>query len=111
MKIVPIGSRIFVEDLEPVDEVSARARAAGLYVVVAEENKPKPSCGRVVALGSDPLIHELIAVGDLAFYGWYAGMEVQVEGKTYRSLELREIISVAKHEEPPTLPPDQPTLP
>ena len=90
-EILPIGARCFVEEIEPVDEVTARMAAAGLHAVVLDENVPKPTEGRVVAVGSDPLIQELIRVGDVVTFSRHAGSYQMVEGRTYRNLELREI--------------------
>lgn len=100
MKIMPIGARIFVEPIEPVDEVSARAAAAGLYAVILDENMPKATEGRVVAVGSDPMIQELVRVDDIITFSRYAGTEQIVEGRTYRNLELREITAVIRPDEP-----------
>jgi co-chaperonin GroES (HSP10) len=76
-----------------VDEVTARMSAAGLHAVVLDENVPKPTEGRVVAVGSDPMVQELIQVGNVVTFSKYAGHHQIVEGRTYRSLEFREIIA------------------
>lgn len=102
-KLIPIGSRCLVTDLDPEVSLVKRAEAAGLHLVIGEENVPKPTSGKVEAVGSDPLIQELISVGDIVLFARHAGLEVQIEGKAYRSLELREIAHVIK--------PDLPTSP
>ena len=104
MKIFPLGARVFVDLIEPVDEVTARAQAAGLHVVVMEENIPRPTEGRVVAVGSDPMIQEYVRVGDVITFSKFAGMEQIVEGRTYRSIELREIVAVIRPDEPASIP-------
>jgi co-chaperonin GroES (HSP10) len=104
VKIYPIGSRVFVREIAPIDEVTARAQAAGLHVVVLDENLPRPTSGEVTAIGSDPLIQELIQLGDIVFYSKFAGHEMVVEGRVYKSLELREIISVARPDPVTALP-------
>lgn len=108
MKIMPLGARCFVEPIAPVDEVTARAAAAGLYAVILDENMPKATEGRVIAVGSDPLIQELVKVGDTVTFSKYAGTEQQVEGRTYRNLELREITAVIRPDESSS--PSEPTL-
>ena len=103
--IIPIGSRVFVDLIEPVDSITARAAAAGLHAVVMEENKPRPTQGVVVAVGSDPMVQELIHVGDTVTFAWHAGYEQQVEGRTLRVLELRELLACIRPDpplEPPT---------
>lgn len=101
--IVPMGDRIFVEELEPEVSVVKRAQAAGLYAVVAPENEPKATTGIVVAIGDDPLIQSRCRLGDIVSFGWSAGVYQQVEGKQYRCLEGREIISLIRET------PDEPT--
>src|SRR5258707_1706398 len=90
-EIVPMGDRIFVEEIEPEVSLVNRARAAGLYAVVTEENVPKPTTGRIVAVGDDPLIQSRCKLGDVVSFSAHAGVYQEVEGKTYRCLEGREI--------------------
>lgn len=95
-KIIPLGARCLVTDLEPELSIVKRAEKAGIYAVVLEENKPQPTSGLVEAVGSDPLIQELIAVGDTVLFSRHAGIQVNIEGREFRSLELREIAHVIK---------------
>lgn len=90
----PIGARILVIDVEPIDEVTDRAKRAGLYVVTLEMNKPKPTTGKVVAIGNDPLVQECFKLGQTVFFQKHAGTYIIVEGIQYRSLEMNEVISV-----------------
>jgi co-chaperonin GroES (HSP10) len=96
MIAVPIGARCLVEDLEPEVSLVKRAAKAGLHLVIGEENVPKPTSGKVVAVGSDPLIQELVKLGDVVTFARHAGVYQQIEGKEFRCLELREIIMVIK---------------
>jgi co-chaperonin GroES (HSP10) len=96
MKLVykPIGARLLVDPIITTVSLEKRAEIAGLYIVLEEDNVPKPTQGRVVALGSDPLLQEEIRVGDVAFFHWAAGHEVNLEGRTFRQLELSEVTGV-----------------
>lgn len=107
--IMPIGARCFVIDLEPEIDLRKRAANAGLHVVIAEENVPKPTTGRVVAVGSDPLIQELVRVGDVVGFSRHAGIHRIIEGVEYRCLELREITDVTR--ESPATPLSRPDSP
>jgi len=106
LRIVPIGARVFVKLIPATSDLEARANAAGISVVLDEANEPKPTEGTVVAVGSDPLIQELCQVGDTVLFSKHAGLDVMVEGYSYRSIELREIVACVKpHEaEPPSVP-------
>jgi len=91
-----MGSRILVEDIEPIDELTERAKRAGLALAVYDHNKPKATTGRVVALGSDPLLHQELQVGDTVFFARYAGTLTNIDGKQYRTLEFQEITNILR---------------
>jgi co-chaperonin GroES (HSP10) len=99
--IIPMGDRIFVEELEPETSLQKRAEASGISIVVLDENIPRPTTGVVVAIGDDPLIQSRCKLGDIVSFSQHAGVYQQVEGKQYRCIEGREIISLIR-ETPPT---------
>ena len=97
MKIaIPIGARVFVEVYPVKDSVTERYKAAGLHAVTLESNRPMPTSGKIVAVGSDPLVQETLKVGDIVIFQKHAGSEIQIEGRTLRSLDLHEIITVVR---------------
>lgn len=89
-----IGARILILDIEPVDDISARAKAAGLHAVVYDRNVPKPTEGIVLGVGGDPLVQEEVKIGDHVFFGKFAGHHVYEQGREYRSLEFQEVTRV-----------------
>lgn len=90
----PLGARILVRDEVPEDEVTARAKASGLYIATLEENKPKPTTGIVVAIGTDPEVQEHIHEGDRVFFAKHSGSYITIRGEQFRSLDFHEIITV-----------------
>lgn len=92
LKLKPKGGYMFVRDITPVDEVTMRAQKANLEVVVAEENKPRPSMAIIVNLGPDPLLHEEFKAGDIVMFRNHAGGTFMEEGYEYRYLQHHEII-------------------
>jgi|SRR5262245_47291839 len=91
-KVKVVGPRILVELEEPVDSVTARGAAAGLFIVVDERNKPRPTTGKVVKLGQDILFDEWeLKIGLRVSFGPLAGERQWIEGKEYRLLESHEI--------------------
>lgn len=99
--LTPIGDRVFVTLEQPIDEVTERARRVGLHAVVLEHNKPKPTTGIVVAVGSGPEIQQQVKVGDRVYFSRHAGSEILTEGQSYWVLELFEIISVERFSQSP----------
>lgn len=98
MKLIPMGSRILVEDIEATVDVVERGKQANLEIVLFEQNVPRPTEGLVVAVGSDPLLQEHLRIGDKVIFARYAGTHITVEGKTYRSLDFHEIITILREE-------------
>lgn len=99
LKIKARGARLFVRDIQPVDEYTIRAEAAGIIPVVAEQNKPRPTMGIIVAVGEDPLAQELYRIGDVVMFSKHSGSTFQESSVQYRSLELHEIIGVRAKED------------
>lgn len=88
----PMGARLLVKEIVDSLNVEERAKRAGLIPVVIEANRPRITKGRVVALGTDPLVHETYQIGDIVEFGPYAGKTMSFEGEDgYRSLTIHEI--------------------
>ena len=94
MKYKPLGARLLVDPIITTVSLEKRAELAGLEIVLEQENIPKPTQGRVIALGSDPLMHEEIKIGDTVFFSWHSGHDVVLDGKTFRQLEHQDITAV-----------------
>ena len=101
-KLVPLGPRLLCEEIVPVSDIEERAKNAGLVLAQFENSRPKPTTGKVVALGTDPELNEHIKVGDTVYFDKHAGSITTIEGKQYRSLEFHEITSVLKVRLPST---------
>jgi len=99
MAYTPKGARVLVEDIITSLSLEERAQRAGLEIVVENENRPLPTMGKVVALGSDPMVHEDYKEGDVVFFDKHAGREVILKGKSFRSLEIQEIIGCEREGE------------
>ena len=98
LRAFPVGARIWVEVIAPIDSMQKRAEAINLKLATFEHNKPYPTTGKVVALGKDPLVLETVRMGDTVFFSRHAGHEIQLEGRTLRSLELQEVTAVLREE-------------
>lgn len=92
VKYKPKGARVLVEDIIQSLSLEERGAKAGITVIVENENKPPCTMGKIVALGSDPLVHEEYKVNQIVHFDRWAGKEIVIEDKSYRSLEIQEII-------------------
>lgn len=105
MKVMkPLGPRILVEEIEPIDDVTEAYRKAGLSAVVLEANKPQPTSGKVIAVGTDPELQEHVKEGDVVIFSKHSGSNVIIEGRSLRCLEFHEIITVTRETSPPKPP-------
>lgn len=85
---------MWVEDIITTLSLEERGHKIGIAVIVNEDNRPKPTQGRVIAVGTDPLIQQEIRVGDIVFFSRLAGTKIMSGSIELRSLEFDEIIGV-----------------
>lgn len=90
-KFKTLGARLLVKDIITTLSLEERAKKAGIEIVIEEDNRPRNTSGRVVGIGSDPLLNEEIHVGDIVHFAPYSGKSVFVEGEEFRSLEHQEV--------------------
>jgi co-chaperonin GroES (HSP10) len=100
----PLGARVIVDDIVTTLSVEERARriqAPGcppMEAIVSDNERPKATQGRVLAVGSDPFVQEQIDVGDIVSFSYLDGTFVYIDGMRYRSLEFQQIVMVTKEE-------------
>ncbi len=85
MKIQPLDDRVLVEPTEEEERVGS--------IIIPDTAKEKPSMGKVVAVGTDDEIKELIKVGDKVLFGKYAGEEIKVEGVKHLLITRSDILA------------------
>lgn len=98
MNYKPLGPRLLVEPIITTLSLEERASQAGLEIVLEQENRPLPTQGKVIALGSDPLLREEIKEGDIVFFEKFSGHDVTLAGRTYRQLLHQEVTGVISAE-------------
>ena len=93
MNIRPLKNRIVVKAVETEQQT-----AGGIYL--PDTAKEKPQQAEIVAVGSGEYIEATgetvaptLAVGDVVFYGRYAGTEVKVDGQEYKILEVKDVLA------------------
>lgn len=90
----PVGARILVKDIVTSLSIVERGKRAGIEVIVEDDNKPRATQGEVIALGNDPLVHELVKPGDIVYFNWHSGHHVYLEDEEFRMLELQDVTAV-----------------
>jgi len=87
----PIGDTLLVDDIESTISLEERGKLSGLTVIVKDQNKPKVTMGRVIAIGDDPLAQERFKTGEIVFFSHLAGSETWIEGRRFRTVFCSEV--------------------
>lgn len=86
MKIKPLDDRVLVEQVkETEDKVGS--------IIVPDTAKEKPRMAKVVAVGTDEDLKELIKVGDTILYSKYSGDEIKMDDKEYLIIQRSDILA------------------
>ncbi|MCD8380674.1 MAG: co-chaperone GroES [Lachnospiraceae bacterium] len=90
MKLVPLGDRVVLKQLEAEETTKSG-------IVLPGQNKEKPQQAEVIAVG--PGTEEVkmeVSVGDNVIFSKYAGTEVKVEDTEYIIVKQGDILAVLK---------------
>lgn len=89
MKIKPLENRILLEVLEE-EETSAGG------IIIPDTAKEKPRVGKVLAVGTNKKLQELVKEGDQVLFAKYSGDEVKVDGKEMLIISRADILAVVE---------------
>lgn len=87
MKIKPLDDRVLVEQVE---EEEAKVGT----IIVPDTAKEKPRMAKVVAVGTDEELKELVKVGNTILYSKYSGDEIKFEDKEYLIVQRGDILAI-----------------
>ncbi len=99
LKIKPIGARVFVRQIIPIDPVTKQWNESGLTLIQDEKRLPPATMGLVIRVGNDPMIEEMVRPGDVISYGRHDGSTFMENGQEYRDIGLHEIRGVRTPED------------
>jgi chaperonin GroES len=85
MDVQPLDDRVLVEPIEEEEKVGP--------IIIPDTAKEKPSMGKVIAVGTDEEIKELIKVGDKVLFGKYAGEEIKIQGVKHLLVSRADILA------------------
>jgi chaperonin GroES len=87
MKVKPLDDRVLVEVA-----VEEEKTASGL--IIPDTAKEKPRMGKVVAVGTDEDLQEIIKVGDNILFAKYGGEDITVGTDEYKIVQRGDILAV-----------------
>ncbi len=88
MKLKPLDDRVVIE----VKEEMAEKNVGG--IIIPDTAKEKPQIGKIIAIGTDEELKELVKVGDKILYAKYGGTEVDIEDKKLLIISRSDILAV-----------------
>ena len=88
MKFRPIDDRVLVEIIEEEEQKTE----AG--IIIPDTAKEKPRQGKVVAVGTDEDLKELVKEGDIILFTKYGGEEIKINGKEYKVVQRADILGI-----------------
>ena len=88
MNIQPLDDRVLVEQMEEEEKVGS--------IIIPESAKEKPRMAKVIAVGTDEELQELVKAGDTIIYSKYSGDELKVDDKEYIIVQRGDILAIVK---------------
>lgn len=85
MNVQPLDDRVLVEPMEEEERVGS--------IIIPDTAKEKPSMGKVIAVGTDEDLKELIKVGDKVLFGKYAGEEIKITGVKHLLISRSDLLA------------------
>ncbi len=89
MKIKPLDDRVLLEVLEE-EETSAGG------IIIPDTAKERPRVGKILAVGTDEELQEVIKEGNQVLFAKYSGDEVKVDGKEMLIISRGDILAVVE---------------
>ncbi|MBE3556259.1 MAG: co-chaperone GroES [Firmicutes bacterium] len=90
MQIEPLDDRVLV-----LPQQQEEVRSPG-GIVVPQTAQEAPQRGKIVAVGNDASLRELLHEGDEVLYAKFAGQEVKIEGETYLILNRGDVLAIIR---------------
>lgn len=94
MKLVPLGDRVVLKQLEAEETTKSG-------IVLPGQTKEKPQQAEVVAVGPGGTVdgkevEMFLSAGDQVIYSKYAGTEVELDGEEYIIVKQSDILAIVK---------------
>ena len=94
MKLVPLGDRVVLKQLEAEETTKSG-------IVLPGQAQEKPQQAEVIAVGSGGVVEGKevkmeVAVGNKVIYSKYAGTEVKLDGEEYIIVKQSDILAIVE---------------
>ncbi|MEA3500355.1 MAG: co-chaperone GroES [Candidatus Marinimicrobia bacterium] len=89
MKIKPLDDRVLIEIIPEENKTKSG-------IIIPDTAKEKPKIGKVVAVGTDEDLQELIKKNMKVLFGKYSGEEIKIDGKDHLLLQRSDILGIVE---------------
>lgn len=87
MTVKPLDNRVLVEVAEETEKTVSG-------IIIPDSAKEKPRMGKVVAVGTDEDLQEVIKEGDKILFAKYGGEDITVDGNEYKIIQRDDILAI-----------------
>jgi chaperonin GroES len=88
MKVKPLDDRVLVLPIEQEEKVGS--------IIIPDSAKEKPMMGKVVAVGTEKELKDLIKVNDKVIFGKYAGEEIKLDGERHLLISRSDVLATVE---------------
>lgn len=95
MKLVPLGDKVVIKQLEAIETTKSG-------IVLAGNAKEKPQQAQVIAVGPGGIVDGKevkmeVKPGQMVIYSKYAGTEVKLDGEEYIIVKQSDILAIVEN--------------
>lgn len=85
MKITPIDDRVLIKSIEMEEKKAGN-------IIIPDTAKEKPQIGKIIAVGNDEELQDIVKKGDKVIYAKYGGTDVELEGEKYLLVQRSDLL-------------------
>lgn len=89
MTIKPLDDRILIQQVEEEEKVGS--------IIIPDTAKEKPRVGKVIAVGTDEDLQDIIKVDNQVLYSKYAGDEIKIDGNEYLIVQRSDVLAIIEN--------------
>ncbi|MBS3741301.1 MAG: co-chaperone GroES [Candidatus Cloacimonetes bacterium] len=89
MKITPIDDRVLIKSVEMEEKKAGN-------IIIPDTAKEKPQIGKIIAVGNDEELQDIVKKGDKVIYAKYGGTDVELEGEKYLLVQRSDLLGIVE---------------
>lgn len=89
MKIKPLDDRVLIQLVESEEKTEGG-------IIIPDTAKEKPVMGKVIEVGTDEDLRELIKAGDKVVFSKYGGDDISIGTEEYKIIPRADILAIVE---------------